>query len=54
MFTEVKKYDGAKVPIYFRSWNESSLERKFSGMKVPGNEHSQERMFHTGNFRSWE
>jgi len=28
MLTGAKKYDGAKVPI-FRSWNESSLERKF-------------------------
>jgi len=39
MFTEAKKYDGAKVPIHFRPWNESSLERKFSGTS------SQERMF---------
>jgi len=35
MFTGVKKNDGAKVPIYFRSWNESSLKRKFSGANVP-------------------
>ena len=48
MFTEAKKYDGAKVPIHFRPWNESSLERKFSGTS------SQERMFPTGNFRSRE
>jgi len=34
MLTGAKKYDGAKVPIHFRSWNEISLERKFPGKKV--------------------
>jgi len=34
MLTGAKKYDGVKVPIHFRSWNESYLERKFPGMKV--------------------
>ena len=34
--TGAKKYDGAKVPIHFRSWNESSLEQKFSGTKFSG------------------
>jgi len=54
MLTGVKKYDEAKVPIHFRSWNESSKEQKFSGTKVPRNESSQERMFPTGNFHSLE
>ena len=52
MLTGAKKYDGAKVPIHFCSWNENFLERNFSGTKVPRNKSSQGRMFLTGNFRS--
>ena len=49
MLMGAKTYDGAKVPMHFRSWNESSQERKFSETNVTfaaGSESTKERKGH--------
>ena len=46
MLMGAKTYDGAKVPMHFRSWNESCQERKFSETNVTfaaGSESTKER-----------